>query len=127
MEIWDWLRNLYHKRYRYPTDRELQGKLWVINRFISFDPDLTEAVATVSKYFFVLKERYYELLYRVIPESQSTRVKNPKKKVEFNVELVNRYSTLYKVSRRETIDYLKILHKQSATKEIFNFVGLEVK
>lgn len=127
MVIWDWLNNLYHKRYRYPLDEEVQGKLWTINRFVSFDPDMTDVVAEVSKYFFVLKERYYRLLYRIIPESPSIRLKNLKPQNEFDNPLVKRYSKVYGLSAREITDYLKILRKTHSLEEIQNFVGMESK
>lgn len=127
MTIWDWLNNLYHKNYRYPTDKEIQGKLWVINRFVSFDPDLTEVVATTSKYFFCLKQQYYRLLYRIIPKSNSPRLKNAKVKEEFEKDLVVRYAGVYGLSRRETIEYLKILHKKESLENIYNYVGIETK
>ena len=127
MVIWDWLNNLYHKNYRYPSAKEVQKDLWMINRFVSFDPDLTEVIASTSKYLFCLKERYYRLLYRIIPKSNPTRVMNAKMKVYFDKELVNRYASTYGLSRRETIDYLKILTKKNKIKEVFEFVGLEEK
>jgi len=127
MVIWDWLNNLYHKNYRYPTAKEVQKDLWMINRFLSFDPDLTEVVATTSKYLFCLKERYYQLMYRIIPKCNPTRVMNAKMRVDFNKELVGRYANMYGLSRRETTDYLKILSKKNTLKQIFEFVGLEKK
>ena len=127
MVIWDWLNNLYHKNYRYPEPKEIKKDIWMINRFVSFDPDLAEVVATTSKYLFCLKERYYLLLYRIIPKSNPTRVMNAKMKVEFDKELVGRYSAMYGISRRETVDYLKILTKKNTKKEVFEFVGLEGK
>ena len=127
MIIWDWLNNLYHKNYRYPSDKELQGQLWVINRFLSFDPDLAQVVASTSKYFYVLKTRYYRLLYQIIPKANPTRVKNAKKIVEYDPELVKRYAGVYGLSGRETIDYLKILIKKHTVEEVYDFVGLEIK
>ena len=127
MVIWDWLNNLYHKNYRYPEPKEIQKDLWMINRFVSFDPDLTEVIATTSKYLFCLKERYYRLLYRIIPTSNPTRVQHAKMKVAFDKELVIRYAHMYDLSHRETIDYLKILIKKNKKKEVFEFVGLEGK
>ena len=127
MEIWDWLHNLYHKRYRYPTDQEIQGKLWVINRYLSFDQDLTEVVAYVSKYFFCLGTRYYHLLYCLVPSSSTPRVKNGKIKKQYEDEIVERYASMYGLSKRETIDYLKILHKNNKAEEVYHYVGLEKK
>ena len=127
MVIWDWLNNLYHKNYRYPSAKEVQKELWMINKFLSFDPNLTEVVATTSKYMFCLKERYYRLMYRIIPESNPTRVLNAKMKVEFDKDLVGRYANMYGLSRRESVDYLKILTKKNKLKEVYEFVGLEVK
>src|SRR3990167_7642989 len=100
MEIWDCLNNLYSKRMKYPDDNELSGKLWMINRFLSMDKDLLEVVADVSKYFYTLKERYYRLLYRIIPQSSSSRNKYIKPKKEFSDEVLNRYSKLYAISNR---------------------------
>lgn len=127
MEIWDCFSNLYTKRMKYPTDNELSGKLWMINRFLSMDKDLLEVVSDVSKYFYTLKEQYYKLLYRIIPQSSSPRNKYIKPKKEFDDEVLVRYSKLYAVSKREVIDCLRILQKTNDMKEIYEFVGLEYK
>ena len=127
MTIWDAINNLYSKRMKYPEDSDLVGNLWMINRFLSMDNDLLEVVADVSKYFYTLKERYYRLLYRIIPQDTYQRSKYVKPKKEFNEDLVKRYSKLYGVSNRETIDCLRILQKTNTVKEIYEFVGLECK
>ena len=127
MNIWDCLNNLYHKRMTYPEDKELSGNLWMINRFLSMDKDLLEVVADLSKYFYTLKERYYRLLYRIIPQSSSPKNKYIKPKKEFNEDVVRKYSKLYEISNREVIDCLRILRKTNTEKEIFEFVGLEYK
>jgi len=125
MELFDCVNNLYSKRYRYPTDNELSGKLWVINKFISMEDNLLEYVAFISKYFFVLGNRYYRLLYRLIPMVVAPRNKYIKLE-KIGGELVSRYSKFFGISNRETFDYLKILKQKISDKELNEFVGIEL-
>lgn len=127
MDLWDILNNLYHKRFTYPSKEDISGKLWIVNRFVSMDKDLLEYVAQISKYFFTLQERYYRMLYRLIPQSSSPRSKYLKPPAEANKELLNRYSDYFGLRNKEVKDYLKLMEKSHSNKEIHEFVGLEYK
>lgn len=121
------INNLYSKRATYPENSELSGKMWMINRFLSMDKDMLEVIAVISKYFYSLKERYYKLLYRIIPMSPSPRIKYFKPTKEFDSELVERYSKFFNLNNREVVDYLKIMKKDFSDRELYENVGLEYK
>ena len=127
MELFDLINNLYSKRMHYPKDSDILGKLWIINSFISMENDLLEYIAFTSKYLFTLGARYYRLLYRLIPQSSSPRNKYSKPKKEFDSILVEKYSTYFEVSKRETRDYLRIMQETVFIEEMYDFVGLEFK
>ena len=125
--IWDILNNIYNKRLRYPTKEELSGKLWMINRFLSMDTNLLEVVAYVSKYFFTLKERYYRLLYSIVPQTSSVRTKYSRFKEQEDSEILKKYSKFFGVNIRETKQYLNILRNRYNEKELLEFIGMEKK
>jgi len=127
MELWDALNNLYHKRFRYPEKDEISDKLWIINRFVSMERDLLEHIAYISKYFFTLQERYYRLLYRLIPQSFSPRTKYLKPPKELDSELLKKYSTYFGLKKKEVKNYMEILRKSYSNKELYEFVGIEYK
>lgn len=127
MEFFDLLNNLYHKRFNYPEEADINKNIWMINRWVSMDKDLLTYVAELSKYLFVLGDRYYKLLYRLIPMSVSQRNKYVKPVNDIDSRLISRYSEFFGVGNRETKDYLKILSKQYKDNELYEFVGLEYK
>ena len=125
--LWDCLNNIYNKRLRYPTKKELSNKMWMINKFLSMDKDLLEMVAYVSKYFFTLKERYYKLLYSIVPQTGSVRNKYSKVKKDGNYDVLVKYSKFFGVSVRETKQYLRILRNNYSEKELLDYIGFEEK
>ena len=125
--LWDLVNNVYSKRMRYPTKEELSNKMWMINRMLSMDIDLLEVIAYVSKYFFTLKEQYYKLLYKIVPQVNSVRSKYVKFKEQEDSVLLKRYSDYFGVNIRETKQYLRLLRKEYNENEILGFIGMEKK
>lgn len=125
MDLFDIVNNLYTKKFGIPHQSQLSGKLWMVNRFISMEDSLVEAIAEVTKYLYTLKNQYYILLYRLIPQVKAIRNKYLKPKIFEESELISRYSRFFMVSKRETIDYIKILREKVDEKSLYGFVGLE--
>lgn len=125
MTIFDHLNNLYHKKYQYPDATEINKSLWFINKMLSMDECLLESVAYVSKYLFALKERYYRLLYRLVPKSTSVRRKMQKVDYEFDKELVSKYCKYFELSSYQVREYIKVLQQKYSDQELLSFVGLE--
>lgn len=123
-DIFYFINNLYHKKYKYPEDNELSSNLWMINRFLSMDKDLLGVVAEISEYLFTLQERYYRLLYRIVPKSNSPFNKYLKPKKEFDGELLSRYSKMFQIGLGEAAEYIRIMRKSMSNKEIFEYVGI---
>ena len=126
LDLFYYLNNLYSKRSKPSDESEASSFIWPINRFLSMDKDLLETIAHTTRYLFTLGPRYYKLLWRVIPQTNAARNKYLKPEKD-NMELTSRYAQYFGVSKRETVDYLKILNKKYSQKEIYGFVGLEVK
>lgn len=121
------LNFLYRKDGEYPSKEEIAPKVFMVNRFVSLDLDLTEVIGEISKYVYTLKELYYKLLYRIIPKSKSPRTSYPKFEKEFDSELVSKYALYFRISRKEAVEYIRILSKIMEMKKIYDFVGLEKK
>jgi len=124
-DLFYYLNNLYTKKDKSVDESEVSSLVWPINRFLSMDRDLLETVAYVSKYMFILGSLYYNLLWRIVPKSSSPRLRYLKPTVGNDEELLFRYSQYFKVGKKETREYLKILGTQYNTKEIYAFVGLQ--
>lgn len=125
-DIFYYLNGLYNKKIKQPDDSEVSSFVYQINRFLSMDKDLLETIAETTRYLFTLGPKYYKLLWRIIPLSNAQRNKYVKVD-KIGSELVDRYKQYFRLSRREVIDYIRILEKQYSTKEIYAFVGLEGK
>jgi len=125
--IFDYLNNLYYKKFSFVNDSEVSGLIWPINRMLSMEKALLETISYLTRYLFTLGPRYYKLLYRVIPQSRPTRNKYIKVEKEENSELVDRYVQFFKLSKKEVRDYLKVLFKMYSKDEVYAFVGLENK
>jgi hypothetical protein len=121
--LFDLINNVYNKRLRYPTDKELSGQIWTVNKWLSMDTDLLEVISEISKYMFCLKERYYKLLYRIVPMTGSVRNKYSKQEKVVANEVLYKYSRFFGVNLRETKQYLEILKKKYSNKELLAFIG----
>ena len=126
-DLFYYLNNLYHKKFEYPEKQEISSSLWAINKFVSMEKDLLLVVAEVQKYLFTLQERYYRLLYRIIPKSNPPFNKYLKAKKEFDSELLVRYSKMFGLGMAEVAAYVRIMRKSMSDKEICEYVGLEAK
>jgi hypothetical protein len=124
-DIFYYLDNLFVKNGVPKYDR-IQNLGWMINRFLSMDSRFAPYIVDFSKYTNTLKERYYLLLYRFIPKMPPPRNRYIKQDKEFTDKLVERYQNFYNVSRKETIEYLRILLMSTSLKEIYEEVGLEL-
>ena len=124
-DIFFYINNVYNKRYQLSSE-EVAPMIWTVNRFLSMEKDLLEAVAETTKYIFTLGPRYYTLMMRLVPKSYSPRNKYLKPE-KTKTELLSRYQRYFKLSMREVADYMKILYKKYSEKEIYDFVGLQLE
>jgi len=123
-DIFYYLDNLFIKRGVPKYDRTANFG-WMINRFLSMDDRFAPYIDDFAKYTNTLKERYYLLLYRLIPQGNPPRNRYIKQNKEFSDKVIERYQTFFNVSRKETIEYLRILLKTMSLKELYEEVGLE--
>ena len=125
-DLFYYLDNIYTKK-EIPEDSEVRSLVWPINRFLSMEKRLLTYISYLSRYMFTLGPKYYKLLQRVVPKSDPPRNKYVKVEKEADDDLLDRYTQYFQLSKKETLDYLKILFKQHNRKEIYEFVGLEVE
>lgn len=118
---------LYEKNGQFPSEQAVVPKLWILNRFLSMDPSLFQAVAYASRYLFTLGSAYYKLFYRIIPKTQRGYHKYHKNASDLDSELLSRYSAYFGLSRLETSQNLKIMQRTASLEDIYQFVGLEYK
>lgn len=124
-DLFYYLNNLFTKTEE-PEHSDVKSIVWPVNRFLSMEKNLLEAIAFTTKYIFTLGPRYYTLLFRLIPKSNAPRNKYLKPEKD-DSELINKYSRYFLISNKEAKDYIKILFKNKTQKEVYNFVGLEIK
>ncbi len=120
----DYVKNIFTKKFD-PTDAEVKSFVWAVNRILSMEKDLLEHIAYLSRFMFTLEARYYKLLMRTIPQSFPPRNKYIKADRLADSELLSRYCQYFKLSKKETQEYLKILAKKYTQDEIHSFIGIE--
>lgn len=120
--------NLFEKKKSLLKEPEYyDDKVFVINRWLSNDKDMMEAVAALSKYLFVLRGRYYFLLYHLIPETVRKFIKYPKKDIlgEKERKEVRALQRVYNYSGREAYTVREILIKEGV--DVRKMFGLNNK
>ena len=67
--LFDELGNLFLKTKKLKDPEEYDKYVYQINRFLSMDEDLTVPLAYLVKYLWVLRGRYYLLLWSLLPKT----------------------------------------------------------
>jgi len=87
---------------------------WLINKFISMNPDYCELVDIVQKNTWILKPEYlYRLYCDLLPKGFVffKYIKSTKKK-EYKLEEVKAVSTYYDISTKDAKEYIDVLPKE---------------
>jgi hypothetical protein len=99
---------------------------FMINKYISMNPEYIEIANYIQKYSNSPKQQIYTMYKNLIPKKKVYLKWIGGKKKSQNTELVEKLSQYFLVSKRETEDYLDILHK-SDVKSILISMGEDDK
>ena len=112
MNIFDHLKNITTTKGPYLGDEGWSN--WMINRYLSMDPDYCEVVNIVQKNTFIMKGNYLYNLYKDLIPKQYKYLKYIKatNKKEYKVEQVEAVAIYYEVSKHEAKEYIDMLPKE---------------
>jgi hypothetical protein len=99
---------------------------FMINRYLSMNPDYIEIVNYIQKFSNSPKPQFYTMYKNIIPKKQVYLKWIGGKKQSQNTELVEKLSKYFVISKREIVDYLEILKKKDI-KEILESMGEDEK
>lgn len=99
---------------------------FMVNKYISMNPEYIEIANYLQKYSNSPKQQIYTMYKNIIPKKKVYLKWVGGKKKSQNTELVEKLSQYFLVSKRETEDYLDILHK-SDVKNILISMGEDDK
>ena len=119
--IFDHIKNITTNKGPYLGDEGWNN--WMINRYLSMDPDYCEVVNLVQKNTWQMKGEYLYNLYKdLIPQQYKflkyIKATNAKKYNEDELEAVQQY---FEVSKKEAKEYIDMLPKdeiKSITQQI---------
>ena len=76
--------------------------IYMVNRWLSMNSDVTEIINFVQKYYSLDKKIHYKMLSDILPKQKLfTKYVKGKKVDKYNTELVNIIAKHYEVSRKE--------------------------
>lgn len=99
---------------------------FMINRYISMNPDYIEIVNYIQKFSNSPKQQIYTMYKNIIPKRQVFLKYIGSKNKTKNTELVEKLSKYFIISKREIVDYLDILNKKDI-KSILESMGEDEK
>ena len=99
---------------------------FMVNKYISMNPEYIEIANYLQKYSNSPKQQIYTMYKNIIPKKKVYLKWVGGNKKSQNTELVEKLSQYFLVSKRETKEYLDILHK-SDVKNILISMGEDDK
>jgi len=121
--IFDHLKNITIQKGNFLGEENWSN--WMINRFLSMDPDYCEVVNFVQKNTFQMTPEHLYNLYRdLIPKRYIflKYIKNQSKK-EYPEEDILSISSYFEISQREAKDYYNLLSKDEIENIKFQING----
>ena len=111
MNIFDHIKNITTNKEPYLGDEGWNN--WMINRYLSMDPDYCEVVNYVQKNTWQMKGEYLYNLYKDLIPKQYKYLKyiKAKNKKEYKVEQVEAVSIYFEISKKEAKQYIDMLSK----------------
>tara|TARA_R100000742_G_C4180108_1_gene15525 strand:+ start:111 stop:530 length:420 start_codon:yes stop_codon:yes gene_type:complete len=132
MTVFDWVNQLLVNKKHwndFTEDEQKKFSPFIINRFLSMDKEFIEIVNYFQKYAIGTLEprEVYKWYCDVLPRGKRFN-KYIKAKIDkkYNSELVDIISNHFEISRLETKEYLKLIHKDELT-EILEKYGMNEK
>ena len=111
LTIFDHIKNITTNKGPYLGDEGWNN--WMINRFLSMDPDYCEVVNIVQKNTWQMKgENLYNLYKDLIPKQYKyLKYIKASKKVDYKPEEVEAVQVYFEVSKKEAKEYINMLPK----------------
>ena len=111
MNIFDHIKNITINKGPYLGDEGWNN--WMINRYLSMDPDYCEVVNYVQKNTWQMKGEHLYNLYKDLIPKQYKYLKYIKanNKKEYKVEQVEAIQVYFEVSKKEAKQYIDMLPK----------------
>lgn len=112
MNIFDHLKNITTTKGPYLGDEGWNN--WMINRYLSMDPNYCEVVNIVQKNTWQMKGEYLYNLYKDLIPKQYVFLKYIKtsKKVDYKPEEVDAVASYFEVSKKQAKEYINMLPKK---------------
>ena len=109
MNIFDHIKNITTNKGPYLGDEGWNN--WMINRYLSMDPDYCEVVNYVQKNTWQMKGEYLYNLYKDLIPQQYKFLKyiKAKNKKEYKVDQVEAVAAYYEISKKEAKEYIDML------------------
>jgi hypothetical protein len=109
--IFDHIKNITTNKGPYLGDEGWNN--WMINRFLSMDPDYCEVVNIVQKNTWQMKgENLYNLYKDLIPKQYKyLKYIKASKKIDYKPEEVEAVQIYFEVSKKEAKEYINMLPK----------------
>jgi hypothetical protein len=112
MNIFDHIKNITTTKGSYLGDEGWNN--WMINRYLSMDPEYCEVVNIVQKNTWQMKGEYLYNLYKDLIPKQYKYLKYIKasKKIDYKPEDIEAVQTYFEVSKKEAKEYINMLPKE---------------
>ena len=76
--------------------------IYMVNRWLSMNPDVTEIINFTQKYYSLSKQMHYKMLSDILPKQKLfTKYVKSKKVEKYNPELVKVVADHYEISKKE--------------------------
>ena len=112
MNIFDHIKNITTTKGPYLGDEGWNN--WMINRYLSMDPEYCEVVNIVQKNTWQMKGEYLYNLYKDLIPQQYKYLKYIKttKKKEYKLEDIEAVQAYFEISKKQAKEYIDLLSKE---------------
>ena len=112
MNIFDHIKNITTTKGPYLGDEGWNN--WMINRYLSMDPEYCEVVNIVQKNTWQMKGEYLYNLYKDLIPQQYKYLKYIKatKKKDYKPEDIEAVQAYFEISKKEAKEYIDLLSKE---------------
>ncbi len=127
MNLFDWLNQITYTKQpwdKFTEEEKNEFNVYMINRFISMDPNYVDVVNLIQRYPTCSNKMVYKFYCDLLPKKKSF-FRYIKSKSKFDTETINKISEYYQCSTREAKEYVTILTDEEV-ENIFN-VGTSSK
>jgi hypothetical protein len=132
MTIIDWINSiLVHKKpwEEFSEEHHKTFSPYIINRFLSMDPEFTEIINMFQPYSIGMLESkdIYEFYCKLLPRGKRfNKYIKGKKSKKYDPELIGLLCKYFEESESHILDYLELINKEQL-KSILQLYGIEPK